>query len=194
MSKGLTLLASRLEEAEQQAAMALAKAQQDLKLFMDQQNALNQYRQISPPAVDGARSAGDQPQQNSQYHAFINKLRKRGTQQYQGCCKVREGTAVPHPRLEAQQRRARTVELLLKNRTGCIEAQRQESRKCWMTTPSCVVITNLACNLLSSVMRGRWAKPLTARATVTESSSGSQHDTDPEGYLPRRLLPMAAPG
>ena len=27
MSKGLTLLASRLEEAEQQAAMALAKAQ-----------------------------------------------------------------------------------------------------------------------------------------------------------------------
>ena len=49
MSKGLTLLAGRLLEAEQQAAMALAKAQQDLKLFMDQQNALNQYRQIYHP-------------------------------------------------------------------------------------------------------------------------------------------------
>ena len=46
MSKGLLLLAERLAEAEQQCALALVKAQQDLKLFMDQQNALNQYRQI----------------------------------------------------------------------------------------------------------------------------------------------------
>ena len=79
MSKGLTLLAGRLLEAEQQAALALAKAQQDLKLFMDQQNALNQYRQIYHQQWTDRGLQGITPQQNSQYHAFINKLENAAT-------------------------------------------------------------------------------------------------------------------
>lgn len=97
MSKGLTLLAGRLLEAEQQAALALAKAQQDLKLFMDQQNALNQYRQIYHQQWTDRGLQGITPQQNSQYHAFINKLENAATQQYQGCyrCARRWPSAVP---------------------------------------------------------------------------------------------------
>ena len=129
MSKGLTLLASRLEEAEQQAAMALAKAQQDLKLFMDQQNALNQYRQIYHQQWT-ERGLQDQPQQNSQYHAFINKLENAATQQYQGVLQVREALAECRTQwLEAQQRR-KAVELLLEKKADKVrqKAQRQEQK------------------------------------------------------------------
>lgn len=130
MSKGLTLLASRLEEAEQQAAMALAKAQQDLKLFMDQQNALNQYRQIYHQQWTERGLQGISPQQNSQYHAFINKLENAATQQYQGVLQVREALAECRIQwLEAQQRR-KAVELLLEKKADKVrqKAQRQEQK------------------------------------------------------------------
>ncbi|MDX7611232.1 flagellar export protein FliJ [Aeromonas caviae] len=130
MSKGLTLLASRLEEAEQQAAMALAKAQQDLKLFMDQQNALNQYRQIYHQQWTERGLQGISPQQNSQYHAFINKLENAATQQYQGVLQVREALAECRTQwLEAQQRR-KAVELLLEKKADKVrqKAQRQEQK------------------------------------------------------------------
>lgn len=130
MSKGLTLLASRLEEAEQQAAMALAKAQQDLKLFMDQQNALNQYRQIYHQQWTERGLQGISPQQNSQYHAFINKLENAATQQYQGVLQVREALAQCRAQwLEAQQRR-KAVELLLEKKADKVrqKAQRQEQK------------------------------------------------------------------
>lgn len=130
MSKGLTLLASRLEEAEQQAAMALAKAQQDLKLFMDQQKALNQYRQIYHQQWTERGLQGISPQQNSQYHAFINKLENAATQQYQGVLQVRDALAECRTQwLEAQQRR-KAVELLLEKKADKVrqKAQRQEQK------------------------------------------------------------------
>ena len=130
MSKGLTLLASRLEEAEQQAAMALAKAQQDLKLFMDQQNALNQYRQIYHQQWTERGLQGISPQQNSQYHAYIKKLENAATQQYQGVLQVREALAECRTQwLEAQQRR-KAVELLLEKKADKVrqKAQRQEQK------------------------------------------------------------------
>ena len=130
MSKGLTLLAGRLLEAEQQAAMALAKAQQDLKLFMDQQNALNQYRQIYHQQWTDRGLQGITPQQNSQYHAFINKLENAATQQYEGVLQVREALAQCRAQwLEAQQRR-KAVELLLEKQAGRAQpkAQRQEQK------------------------------------------------------------------
>ena len=74
MSKGLMMLSERLVEAEQQAALALAKAQQDLKIFLEQQDALNQYRQIYHQQWTDRGLQGIGAQQNSQYHAFINKL------------------------------------------------------------------------------------------------------------------------
>jgi flagellar FliJ protein len=80
--------------------------------------------------VDGARSAGDQPQQNSQYHAFINKLENAATQQYQGVLQVREALAECRTQwLEAQQRR-KAVELLLEKKADKVrqKAQRQEQK------------------------------------------------------------------
>ncbi|WP_281704779.1 flagellar export protein FliJ [Aeromonas taiwanensis] len=130
MSKGLELLATRLVEAENQAAMALAKAQQDLKLFMDQQNALNQYRQIYHQQWTDRGLQGISPQQNSQYHAFINKLENAATQQYQGVLQVREALAQCRTQcLEAQQRR-KAVELLLEKKADKVrqKAQRQEQK------------------------------------------------------------------
>ena len=90
MSKGLLLLADRLVEAEQQCALALVKAQQDLKLFMDQQNALNQYRQIYHQQWTDRGLQGITAQQNTQYHAFISKLEQAATQQYEGVLQVRQ--------------------------------------------------------------------------------------------------------
>ncbi|MEB6606404.1 flagellar export protein FliJ [Aeromonas sanarellii] len=130
MSKGLELLATRLVEAENQAAMALAKAQQDLKLFMDQQEALNQYRQIYHQQWTDRGLQGISPQQNSQYHAFINKLENAATQQYQGVLQVREALAQCRTQwLEAQQRR-KAVELLLEKKADKVrqKAQRQEQK------------------------------------------------------------------
>ena len=130
MSKGLMMLSERLVEAEQQAALALAKAQQDLKLFMDQQNALNQYRQIYHQQWTERGLQGISPQQNSQYHAFINKLENAATQQYQGVLQVREALAECRTQwLEAQQRR-KAVELLLEKKADKVrqKAQRQEQK------------------------------------------------------------------
>ena len=130
MSKGLELLATRLVEAENQAAMALAKAQQDLKLFMDQQEALNQYRQIYHQQWTDRGLQGISPQQNSQYHAFINKLENAATQQYEGVLQVREALAQCRIQwLEAQQRR-KAVELLLEKKADKVrlKAQRQEQK------------------------------------------------------------------
>lgn len=130
MSKGLVLLADRLVEAEQQCALALVKAQQDLKLFMDQQNALNQYRQIYHQQWTERGLQGISPQQNSQYHAFINKLENAATQQYQGVLQVREALAECRTQwLEAQQRR-KAVELLLEKKADKVrqKAQRQEQK------------------------------------------------------------------
>ncbi|MNH21594.1 flagellar biosynthesis chaperone [compost metagenome] len=130
MSKGLELLATRLVEAEQQAAMALAKAQQDLKLFMEQQEALNQYRQIYHQQWTDRGLQGITPQQNSQYHAFISKLENAATQQYEGVLQVREALGLCRTQwLEAQQRR-KAVELLLEKQAGRVrqKAQRQEQK------------------------------------------------------------------
>ena len=130
MSKGLELLATRLVEAENQAAMALAKAQQDLKLFMEQQEALNQYRQIYHQQWTDRGLQGISPQQNSQYHAFINKLENAATQQYQGVLQVREALAQCRTQwLEARQRR-KAVELLLEKQASREQqkAQRQEQK------------------------------------------------------------------
>ena len=130
MSKGLILLSERLVEAEQQCALALAKAQQDLKLFMEQQNALNQYRQIYHQQWTERGLQGISPQQNSQYHAFINKLENAATQQYQGVLQVREALAECRTQwLEAQQRR-KAVELLLEKKADKVrqKAQRQEQK------------------------------------------------------------------
>lgn len=130
MSKGLELLSTRLMEAEEQAAMALAKAQQDLKLFMDQQEALNQYRQIYHQQWTDRGLQGISPQQNSQYHAFINKLENAATQQYEGVLQVREALAQCRIQwLEAQQRR-KAVELLLEKKADKVrlKAQRQEQK------------------------------------------------------------------
>ena len=130
MSRGLVLLAERLVEAEQQCALALVKAQQDLKLFMDQQNALNQYRQIYHQQWTERGLQGISPQQNSQYHAFINKLENAATQQYQGVLQVREALAECRTQwLEAQQRR-KAVELLLEKKADKVrqKAQRQEQK------------------------------------------------------------------
>lgn len=130
MSKGLELLSTRLMEAEDQAAMALAKAQQDLKLFMDQQEALNQYRQIYHQQWTDRGLQGISPQQNSQYHAFINKLENAATQQYEGVLQVREALAQCRIQwLEAQQRR-KAVELLLEKKADKVrlKAQRQEQK------------------------------------------------------------------
>lgn len=130
MSKGLVMLSERLVEAEQQAALALAKAQQDLKIFMEQQDALNQYRQIYHQQWTERGLQGISPQQNSQYHAFINKLENAATQQYQGVLQVREALAECRTQwLEAQQRR-KAVELLLEKKADKVrqKAQRQEQK------------------------------------------------------------------
>ena len=130
MSKGLVMLSERLVEAEQQAALALAKAQQDLKIFMEQQDALNQYRQIYHQQWTDRGLQGIGAQQNSQYHAFINKLENAATQQYQGVLQVREALAQCRTQwLEAQQRR-KAVELLLEKKADKVrqKAQRQEQK------------------------------------------------------------------
>ena len=95
MSKGLVMLSERLLEAEQQAGLALAKAQQDLKIFMEQQEALNQYRQIYHQQWTDRGLQGIGAQQNAQYHAFISKLEQAATQQYEGVRQVRQALELP---------------------------------------------------------------------------------------------------
>ena len=113
MSKGLVMLSERLVEAEQQAALALAKAQQDLKIFMEQQEALNQYRQIYHQQWTDRGLQGIAAQQNAQYHAFINKLEQAATQQYEGVLQVRQALALRREEWLAAQQRRKAVELLL---------------------------------------------------------------------------------
>ena len=130
MSRGLVLLAERLVEAEQQCALALVKAQQDLKLFMDQQNALNQYRQIYHQQWTDRGLQGITPQQNSQYHAFINKLEQAATQQYEGVLQVRQALELRREEWLAAQQRRKAVELLLEKQASREQqkAQRQEQK------------------------------------------------------------------
>lgn len=130
MSKGLVMLSERLLEAEQQAGLALAKAQQDLKIFMEQQEALNQYRQIYHQQWTDRGLQGIAAQQNAQYHAFINKLEQAATQQYEGVLQVRQALALRREEWLAAQQRRKAVELLLAKQAGREQqkAQRQEQK------------------------------------------------------------------
>lgn len=130
MDKGLSLLAKRLAQAEQQAALALTKAQQDMKLFMDQQEALNQYRQTYHQQWTERGLRGISPQQNSQYHAFINKLEKAATQQHEGVVQVREALALRRAEWQAARQRRKAVELLLGKQVDKAreKAERQEQK------------------------------------------------------------------
>ena len=130
MSKGLMLLAERLEAAEQQAALALAKAQQDLKLFLQQQDALNQYRQIYHQQWTDRGLQGIKAQQNAQYHAFINKLEQAATQQYEGVLQIREALGQRREEWLAAQQRRKAVALLLDKQADRtrLQAQRQEQK------------------------------------------------------------------
>ena len=130
MSKGLVMLSERLVEAEQQAALALAKAQQDLKIFMEQQDALNQYRQIYHQQWTDRGLQGIGAQQNSQYHAFINKLEQAATQQYEGVLQVRQALELRREEWLAAQQRRKAVELLLEKQANREQqkALRQEQK------------------------------------------------------------------
>jgi len=130
MSKGLQLLSQQLIEAEQQCALALAKAQQDLKLFLDQQNALNEYRQVYHQQWTECGLQGISPQQNSQYHAFINKLEQAADQQYQGVLQVRQALVQRREEwLAARQRREAVALLLAKQASRARQkAARQEQQ------------------------------------------------------------------
>ena len=130
MSKGLMMLSERLVEAEQQAALALAKAQQDLKIFLEQQDALNQYRQIYHQQWTDRGLQGIGAQQNSQYHAFINKLEQAATQQYEGVLQVRQALEQRREEWLAAQQRRKAVELLLEKQASREQqkAQRQEQK------------------------------------------------------------------
>ncbi|PJG60612.1 flagellar export protein FliJ [Aeromonas cavernicola] len=130
MSKGLILLADRLVEAEQQCALALAKAQQDLQLFMEQQQALNQYRQIYHQQWTDRGLQGINAQQNSQFHAFINKLELAATQQYEGVLQVRQALELRRQEWLAAQQRRKAVALLLEKQASRAQqvALRQEQK------------------------------------------------------------------
>ncbi|EQB2597938.1 flagellar export protein FliJ [Aeromonas salmonicida] len=130
MSKGLVMLSERLLEVEQQAGLALAKAQQDLKIFMEQQEALNQYRQIYHQQWTDRGLQGIGAQQNAQYHAFISKLEQAATQQYEGVRQVRQALELRRQEWLSAQQRRKAVELLLAKQAGREQqkAQRQEQK------------------------------------------------------------------
>ncbi|EOD55320.1 flagellar export protein FliJ [Aeromonas molluscorum] len=127
MSKGLVLLAERLLVAEQQAALSLAKAQQDLKLYQQQQDALNQYRQVYHQQWTDRGLQGIPAQQNAQYHAFISKLEQAATQQYEGVLQIREVLTQRREEWLAAQQRRKAVALLLDKQA--VRAQQQAQRQ-----------------------------------------------------------------
>ncbi|MDO2947278.1 flagellar export protein FliJ [Aeromonas simiae] len=130
MSKGLQLLAGQLAEAEQRCAMALAKARQDLKLFMEQQEALSHYRQIYQQQWTERGLQGIAAQQNVQYQAFINKLQLAAEQQYEGVLQVRQAVEQRKQEWLATQQKRKAVELLLAKQAERArqKAERQEQK------------------------------------------------------------------
>lgn len=131
MSKGLELLSQQLVDAEQRCAMALAKARQDLKLFMEQQEALNHYREVylqqwTERGLQGELNA----QQNGHYHSFINKLQSAAQQQYEGVLQVRQAVELRKQEWLAMQQRRKAVELLLEKKAERArhKADRQEQK------------------------------------------------------------------
>lgn len=124
MTKGLALLAQQLAQTEQQCAQALAKAQQDLALYMDQQAALNQYRQIYHQQWTDKGLIGISPAQNSQYHSFINKLEQAATQQYEGVLQVKQALELRKQAWLAASARRKAIELLLQK-----QAQREQLKQ-----------------------------------------------------------------
>lgn len=130
MSKGLELLARQLVEAEQRSAMALAKARQDLKLSMEQQEALCNYRQIYQQQWTDLAREGIKAQQNVQYQAFINKLQLAAEQQHQGVLQVRQAVEQSKQTWLAMQQKRKAVELLLEKKAERArhKAERQEQK------------------------------------------------------------------
>jgi flagellar FliJ protein len=128
VSKGLELLSQQLVDAEQRCAMALAKARQDLKLFME---ALNHYREVylqqwTERGLQGELNA----QQNGHYHSFINKLQSAAQQQYEGVLQVRQAVELRKQEWLAMQQRRKAVELLLEKKAERArqKADRQEQK------------------------------------------------------------------
>lgn len=73
---------------------------------------------------------GISPQQNTQYHAFINKLEQAATQQYEGVLQVRQALEQRREEWLAAQQRRKAVELLLEKQASREQqkAQRQEQK------------------------------------------------------------------
>ncbi|ALP42843.1 flagellar export protein FliJ [Aeromonas schubertii] len=130
MSKGLELLSEQLAEAEHRCAMALAKARQDLKLFMEQYDALGNYRQIYLQQWTERGLEGMAAQQNVQYQAFINKLQLAAEQQYEGVLQVRQVVEQRKQEWLAMQQRRKAVALLLEKKAlrERQKAERQEQK------------------------------------------------------------------
>ncbi|MGN5001025.1 flagellar export protein FliJ [Aeromonas sp. 80P] len=130
MSKGLMMLSERLVEAEQQAALALAKAQQDLKSSWSSRMRSTSTARSTTSSGPTAVCRGSGAQQNSQYHAFINKLEQAATQQYEGVLQVRQALELRREEWLAAQQRRKAVELLLAKQAGReqLKAQRQEQK------------------------------------------------------------------
>ncbi|ENY71230.1 flagellar export protein FliJ [Aeromonas diversa] len=130
MSKGLELLSEQLAEAEHRCAMALAKARQDLQLFMEQYDALGNYRQIYQQQWTERGQQGIAAQQNVQYQAFINKLQIAAEQQYEGVLQVRQVMEQRKQEWLAMQQRRKAVELLLEKKAlrERQKADRQEQK------------------------------------------------------------------
>ncbi len=80
--------------------------------------------------MDQSRPAGDFTQQNTQYHAFINKLEQAATQQYEGVLQVRQALEQRREEWLAAQQRRKAVELLLEKQASREQqkAQRQEQK------------------------------------------------------------------
>ncbi|MFR9718041.1 flagellar export protein FliJ [Aeromonas diversa] len=130
MSKGLELLSEQLAEAEHRCAMALAKARQDLQLFMEQYDALGNYRQIYQQQWTERGQQGIAAQQNVQYQAFINKLQIAAEQQYEGVLQVKQVMEQRKQEWLAMQQRRKAVELLLEKKAlrERQKADRQEQK------------------------------------------------------------------
>ena len=130
MSKGLVLLHERFLNAEHQCALAIVKVQQDLQLFLEQQNALNQYRQIYHQQWTQQGLQGLSAEKNIQYHAFINKLERAIEQQSEGLLQIRQALAQRKREWSLAQQRRKAVEILLDKKVAReqLNALRQEQK------------------------------------------------------------------
>lgn len=106
MSRALHLLSDRLQEAEDRAAKNLAQAQQEEQRYLQQLDALNEYRQIYSQQMLDKGVTGLNSSQFHQYHAFINKLDQTSLAQQKGLQKARQVVRQKRDEwLELQQRR-----------------------------------------------------------------------------------------